>query len=341
MPSPLWSVRTMLSELLHYTVSTASRQGLVAPFDGISGANLLLLLWIINGFLAIIVAGPLTTLLPPSYRQQHATWFFGILCAGIPLFGLLASLIIAGGLSRLVRLHMTPDPEIIHIPPFTIEMRGRNPHMGAGGAWAILRAPASSPNRSVRALLSLDPRLSRQTAPLIREALRHPYEDLRLLAYGLLDQREGDILELINQQIKSNAGIDDTEIAQTNKRIALLYWELLYQDLSRDHLRQYATSESRRYAQLAIKTLDHDALLHVLLGRLCLLEGDCLQACMHLEQALQLHTTPAQVLPYLAEARFRLRDMANLHTLTEQFSGLLDLPNIGPVARFWMAKNEP
>lgn len=327
----------MLPELLRYSLSAASRQGLNAPFEGLSGDTVLALLWAANGLLAVILAWPLATLLPAPYREPRAAWFFGILTAGVPGFGLVASLVIAGGLSRLVRLHANPDPATVRLPPFTIEMRGRDPHMGAGGAWAILRAPSSNTNRSVRALLSLDPRLSRQTAPLIREALRHPHEDLRLLAYGLLDQREGDLLETINQQLQLRTGANAAARAQTDKRIAFLYWELLYQDLSRDHLRAHAISESRRHARLAVAVLTDDAPLYVLLGRLSLIDGDSLAACDHLERALQLHTAPGQVLPYLAEARFRLRDMHGLRILTARFPALLDLPNIGPVARFWMA----
>lgn len=327
----------MLPELLRYSVSTASRQGLNAPFGNLSGGSILALIWVANGFLALILASPLTILLPAPYREPRAAWFFGVLTAGIPGFGLLASLIIAGGLSRLVHLRASPDPAIVRIPPFSIEMRGRDPHMGIGGAWAILRAPSSSTNRSVRALLALDPRLSRQTAPLVREALHHPHEDLRLLAYGLLDQREGNLLEIINQQLQLRAGADPATRAQTDKRIALLYWELLYQDLSRDHLRAHAIGESRRHAQLAVAVLSDDAPLYVLLGRLSLIDGDSLVACDHLERALQLHTAPGQVLPYLAEARFRLRDMRGLRILTARFPALLDLPNIGPVARFWTA----
>lgn len=327
----------MLVDLLHYCLSTASRQGLDASFDGLSGGTVLILIWVANGLLAVILAWPLAALLPRTHREPRAAWLFGILIAGVPGFGLLASLVIAGGLSRLVRRNASPDPAVIRIPPFTIEMRGRDPHMGAGGAWAILRAATGSTNRSVRALLSLDPRLSRQTAPLIREALRHPHEDLRLLAYGLLDQREGDLLETINQQLQSRIGAGTLATAHIDKRIAFLYWELLYQDLSRDHLRDHAIGESRRHARLAAAVLTDDAPLHILLGRLALIDGDSLAACHHLERALQLHTALGQVLPYLAEARFRLRDMRGLRALTTRFPALLDLPNIGPVARFWMA----
>lgn len=327
----------MLPELLHYSLSTASRQGLNAPFEGLTGGTLLALIWAANGILALILAWPLATALPAHYREPRSAWLLGILMAGVPGFGILASLVIVGGLSRLAHLRDRPDPAIIRIPPFSIEMRGRDPHMGVGGAWAILRSPASSTNRSVRALLALDPRLSRQTAPLIREALRHPKEDLRLLAYGLLDQREGDLLEIVNQQLQLRNGVNIAARAQIDKRIALLYWELLYQDLSRDHLRAHAIGESRRHAQLAIAVLTDDASLYVLLGRLSLIDGDSLTACDHLERALGLHAAPGQVLPYLAEARFRLRDMRGLQTLTARFPALFDLPNIGPVARFWTA----
>lgn len=106
------------------------------------------------------------------------------------------------------------------------------------------------------------------------------------------------------------------------------------------HLRNRAISESRRYAQLANAILKTDGPLQVLLGRLALIDGDCETACGHPEQALQLKTTPGQVLPYLAKARFRLRDMSALHLLIRRFASLRDLPNIGPVARFWMKPYE-
>ena len=328
----------MVAELADYLLSPHSLEGIARPFAGQPVQLLLAYALAGNGILALLLAAPVARLLPAAYRGQRGSWLFAILMAAVPVAGVPIAILAALGIARLNSRASAPEPETLGLPPFGSEMRGRRPHLGAGGAWAILRAKDAGVARGVRALLALDPKLSRQTAPLIRAALRHPEEDLRLLAYGLLDQREGDLAQTINETLaqRRSLGPDDDGSA-LEKRLAFLYWELLYQDLSRDHLRAHAIRRAQTHALAALKRRPEDATLHVLMGRIAMLEGHYLAARTHCERALYLNAAPGQVLPYLAETGFLLGDYAALKDMAKRFPSLLDLPTIGPVVRFWSA----
>ncbi|MHB8254662.1 MAG: hypothetical protein ACYDEV_13420 [Acidiferrobacter sp.] len=191
----------MVLDFVHYLLSPPSLAGLGAPFAGIPTGTLVAYGLAANGLGAALFAKPIALLLPIPYRSQRGSWLFFALIATVPLFGLLAALVIATLVARMNRRERVPEPQTLAMPSFGVEMRGRHIHMGAGSTWAILRAKDTSVKRGVRALLALDPRLSRQTSSLVRAALQHQEEDLRLLAYGLLDQREGDIAAAIGKTL--------------------------------------------------------------------------------------------------------------------------------------------
>ncbi|WP_298138266.1 hypothetical protein [Acidiferrobacter sp.] len=328
----------MISGLTSTLMSQASLAGIAQPLWGLPPRVVLFYALVANAIVAAALAVPVARLLPETYRRQRGSWLCGTLMATMPVIGVPIAILVASGIARLNSRAPMPEPRTLGLPAFGSEMRGRQPHMGAGGAWAILRAHDAGIARGVRALLALDPRLSRQTAPLVRAALRHPEEDLRLLAYGLLDQREGDLAQAINETLDMRRALaPGADAGDLEKRLAFLYWELLYQDLSRDHLRQHAIRRAQTHALAALKTRPKDATLHVLMGRISMLEGHYLAAKTHCEQALNLNAAPAQVLPYLAEASFHGGEYPALKDMAKAFPSLRDLPTIGPVFRFWSA----
>ncbi len=326
----------MAADIAHYLLGQASRLGMAETWAGWRVRDLLAAALGINGLVALLVARPIATLLPAPYQRDQAASLFAVLVAAVPFLGLIAAVVIAGPLARLSGRPRIAKPLMLAMPAFGVEMRGRDIHMGAGSAWAVLQSGKSGAARGTRALLALDPRLSRQTSSLARAALRHPQEDLRLLAHGLLDEREGLLFESIETARKARAAArTPAAVAAFDKRLAFLYWELLYQDLSRDQVRTLALANGRHHAEAALIHLPTDAALRILLGRLAMEAGDIAAARSHFEQALHMNTAPGQILPYLAEACFRLRDFAALRRLIKGFPALRDLPTIGAVARFW------
>lgn len=328
----------MAADLMSYLLSHASLSGVARTFHGFPPRLLLAYALTGNSLLALLLTAPVAQLLPKAYRRQSGYWLLAVLMIAIPGMGIAIAALVALGIARLNSRTQAPEPETLGLPAFGSEMRGRQPHMGAGSAWAILRARDAGVTRGVRALLALDPRLSRQTAPLVRAALCHPEEDLRLLAYGLLDQREGDLAQTINETLALRRALGpDDDPSTLEKRLAFLYWELLYQDLSRDHLRVHAIRRAQTHALAALERGPEDATLHILMGRIAMLEGRYPEARTHCERALGLNAAPGQALPYLAETHFRLGDYTALKDMAKTFPSLLDLPTVGPIVRFWSA----
>ena len=90
----------------------------------------------------------------------------------------------------------------------------------------------------------------RTASPLLRTVLSDPSEDLRLLAYGMLDTLEKRVNRSIDAELSAlraaqaeegSAGLGALESAQ---RLSDLYWELIYQELVQGDLRKHAIKES-------------------------------------------------------------------------------------------------
>jgi hypothetical protein len=92
----------------------------------------------------------------------------------------------------------------------------------------------------MKALLALQNVPTRQSSGILREALADSADDLRLLAYGMLDAREQQLTHRIEQALQRHrngrAGTDEARYLAA-RELAELYWELVYQELVQGDMR--------------------------------------------------------------------------------------------------------
>lgn len=108
----------------------------------------------------------------------------------------------------------------------------------------------------MKALLIIQNRPTRYTENLLREALGDPFEDLRLLAYGILASKEKQISQRIHDVLNTlNLAIEQTQTEAAyiaTRELAELYWELTYQNLVQGGMRAYALEQVQHYAAQAL-----------------------------------------------------------------------------------------
>lgn len=205
-----------------------------------------------------------------------------------------------------------------------------------GGLVQTLR-DAADPDKRLKAVMSSKQMPEKQGIELLRFALKDPVDDVRLLAYSMLDSKEKGISESINKDLKELQGTTDPARQHTlHHLISSHYWEMIYLDLAQGGVRQHMLKQALEHIEAAI-ALDATASALRGLGRVLLATGDHLRARQVFEQAVAAGLPAAQVSPYLAEIAYLERDYALIPVylrLHEQAGK--STPNFQPVTSYWL-----
>jgi len=197
----------------------------------------------------------------------------------------------------------------------------------------------SSTDERIAAVMALRRMPAREALPLLRRALRDPSEDVRLLAYAIVERREKTLRARISHMRSELEQLSRTEVA---RRFALLrglaheHWELAYAGFVSGELAQVALQDAARHAREAIE-LRADASLLVLLARLQLRDGQPRQARITLQRARDLGVASSTLAPLLAEIAFALRQYRSIPQLL-RLAGEAQLrrPGLSAIARHWL-----
>lgn len=234
------------------------------------------------------------------------------------------------------------DFQLVQLPEFDMHQR-----MQSGFRQTGLRSVLGNsdvPTRSrMRAMVALQHLSGRIASPLLRNVLNDSSEDLRLLAYGMLDSLERNVSRAIDQELNAlqHAQAQEGESPlgpigqQAAEKLSALYWELVYQNLAQGDMREHAIRESLRYGDLVLEQQPRNAQLHLRRGQLLQASRQYPQAREAYERAQQLGLPATRVLPYLAELSFAERDYATTRTLMQQLDGWTSLPRLRPVIDYW------
>jgi hypothetical protein len=200
------------------------------------------------------------TLIPPRASKPRAS-VLALLFSCIffvPLLGFVG--VVAGALLRhlLPKLRAPQRFLAVRLPELDIHESSEKSAAGfrqAGVRQFLQNELAPVPQR-LRAMVALSHAPSRIGSPVLRELLGDAEDDLRLLAYGLLDSREKHLNADIHEARRRLAAATDAdERSGIAHQLAALYWELIYQGLVQGDLLDYAVSEALRYTEVDIGLL--------------------------------------------------------------------------------------
>ncbi|WP_230681019.1 hypothetical protein [Paracidovorax cattleyae] len=197
----------------------------------------------------------------------------------------------------------------------------------------------------MRAMVALQHVSGRIASPLLRSILSDPSEDLRLLAYGMLDTLEKRINRTIDSELDAMRRAEAQEGAtpgpltmESAHRLSDLYWELVYQELVQGDLRTHAIHESLRYCDMVLAQSPGNAQLNLRRGRLLHAQGRTDEAGDAYARARELGLPATRVLPYQAELCFERRDYAQARALLQELGQWRALPRLRPVLDYWRAR---
>lgn len=268
-------------------------------------------------------------------KKSFFAFLYGV-CVVIPFFGALMCIFIAWSLDKMISAaqeHTETLETTLNLQEITpIEIQ-----YGEGGVIRDLLNQNEDVKKRTKALFMLNHIQLSKVNHLIQKLLPEQADEMRLLAFSILEGQEDAISKRINELLPKlkQANLSSRKEAKIKKEIAEHYWELVYNHLLAQELENIIVEKAMSYAQLASKILTEDPSVWVLLGKIYKYSKDYDKAEKAFEKAMKLNIQPAQILPYLAEIKYMLKDYAGVIHYLSLSDTLLDIPQIAPTKLYW------
>lgn len=223
---------------------------------------------------------------------------------------------------------------------FNVPRRDEDLQTRSGGMREHVLGVGDSPVECrMRALLGLQSVQPRFSESVLRQILGDSCDDLRLLAYGMLDAKEKQISKQISLAKNRYDKFDDQNFPHDHyraaKELSELHWEMVYQSLVHGDVRKHAIEQAQCYATEALKGQVYDGELRFFLGRIRLIAGDISGAESAFEAALALGCSQENAAPYLAECSYLKGDYAAVRKVLSGGIEKTQVPTLRHATEFW------
>lgn len=226
-------------------------------------------------------------------------------------------------------------PVSVDLPEYDVQGKDVN-RSGQGSIRSRLGKNVPADIR-MQSLLTLQAVPNRVSNPILEDLLGDNTDDVRLVAFGMLDAEEKKLSVHIQRERETLLRELTPEQRYTClSHLAELHWELIYASLAQGELRNHILGQARNYLDeaLAVGVPPKSGLLY-LKGRILLAQGEMEEADLALSQALALGHPKISALPYLAEMAFERREFARVKQLMQQLVELNAASRTRAIADFW------
>lgn len=175
-----------------------------------------------------------------------------------------------------------------------------------------------------------------QSGPILKNAVTHSNERIRLVAYQMLDKKVNKLnkeIQRLENQAKRASGLAKSNI---HLQIANNYWELLTLEGDEPVAREQLLANAETQTIMAIEIQPNSVNAHFLLGQIALKQGHSSKATTAFEQAERLGLSNEKVAPYIAEAAFAERDFTKLKAVLQNLNpAFKSYPPFSNVVEYW------
>lgn len=284
------------------------------------------------------------SLLPVYYQTPARAVYAMIFCFAffIPVFGVLA-IVAAVHLAQCYPKTLQTDHYVtVTMPEFSEVQREatKRSDLRVGDARRILKNPSSTLDIRLRLLVALKSMRPKATVPLLHSLLSDPSEDIRLLAYSMVEACENDLAQQIEAAMHSLhealAGEERTLLLNALQRLAELSWQQVDTGLASHDLRRYVLDQAKKCCEYVLILDDSVSSVWLLYARV-LIELDKLpEGTRALWLARKVHMSEQEIWPMMAQIAFLRRDLDNVRKYMGRLPENAQLPHQlrGP-ASFW------
>jgi hypothetical protein len=287
-----------------------------------------------------IAGGVLMTALVPL-RYRHRPWwtfllFFGF-CLFIPFLGL-AGLLLAVLPGIVMERHARREAyQRVSVPdlPFQPLKVQQQPIYGKAGMISVLRH-AQDPERRIKALIATRQMTSQEAIPVLKEALRDPVDDVRLLAYSMLDAKEEEINATIRRMLERVERASAEQKQKLHQRISNCYWELAYLGLAQGEVLRHSLERALSHLEQALEAGADEPALYIQRARLLIHQQRWDEAERAFATAVQQGIPASGVAPYLAEIAFEKKNFQQVAArLREMGPSIRRSERLAAVTAYW------
>lgn len=303
-----------------------------------TSGSTLIMFFIVCGIVSFVIAFLFYFLMPQSLKQNKWLYVWLITFSGtfMPIVGAVFSCLTLY-LTQVFGKKISDIPiKKVQPPSFSLEEDFNIQTFGEGSARTRMKQKNLSNEARTQSLVVLGRLNNSEANKVIQESMNDNDDQIRLLAFSLLDNKERKIYEKIDQLEETlKETLDINAVADIESQLAFSYWEIIYLNLASGELYEIALKKAMRYAQSAVKVSKKQINLLVLLGRIYMaLEkyDEALNIFTRLQEADEPFNTYA---PYLAELYFHNR---LFQTVKETLQGKLTLkyiPKVAPIVDYW------
>lgn len=293
----------------------------------------------VHGFAAALMATGVWLLFPRGFRDPPwLSWLLTFsLAFFVPVLGLVG---IIGGV--LVG-YFLPAPrgrepfEDVPAPEFTPVSAPHGGGFRQEDLKTLLLSSSASTELRLQGMLTVRNMPTRATGGVLRETLGDRIDDVRLLAYGILDQKEKELTQQIDRALTLLENASPARHYRLYRRLAELYWELHFQDLVQGDIRALALRRALQYADQTLAENSEDGGMWLLRGRIMMSHERLDGAEESFQRALAVGLPPSRVNPWLAELALWQGRYSEVRALMATIAEDTQFTNLSPSVQYWSA----
>jgi tetratricopeptide (TPR) repeat protein len=292
-------------------------------------------------------AALLTLLLPTRYSGSYL-WSFVMLFVVSVFTSVLGLLLLFFGIQLARYFPLPPDIdygfEAVELPEYSIYPWNTTQGTGLSGVRERISQQNLNPEVRIQSLMALQQSSTKVATSLIGDLLSDHNDDIRLLAFGMLDGREKkfnhqitDIRKQLDSFSETSLSIDDYyQKSNLLQRLGELHWELVYEDLVQGDLRQFSLRQAEQYTREALSlSKEQDAIALFQLAKILNASGRYPDALRTLQQAIGAGLSKGRAKPYLAEIAYNLRRYDLVKQVLGEMKDQVLTPKMRPLVSLW------
>lgn len=310
-----------------------------ALFDQLSIGQATVLFVTAHGLGSALLSAGVWLLLPKQYKspQPWSVVFIFSIAFFIPMLGAIG---VATAIFPALYMPRKQQEQVwnsMGVPdlPFRPQEKQHDLMFSDGGLQDVLRHAPSAEKRAT-ALFATRRMPSKDAVPILKLALRDPVDDVRLLAYSMLDQKESRINHRIEMALHQLSTAQEAEKSALHATLARWYWELAYLGLAQGSVLDHVLEQARTHADTAL-ALGAGEGTYILAGRIAMELGRLDSAQAHFSNAQAAGIDEEKLIPYRAEIAFLQGRYETIpEQLTELSTDILQRPPFAALARYWL-----
>jgi tetratricopeptide (TPR) repeat protein len=175
-----------------------------------------------------------------------------------------------------------------------------------------------------------------ESGPVLKSAVGHSNERIRLVAYQMLDKKVNQLNKEIQRLEGEVTRTEGTARAGLHLQIANNYRELLTLEDDEPVARQELLTKAADHARIAAEYEPANANAHFIIGQLAIKQDEPEEAITAFEKSMQLGMPGDKALPYIAEAAFLQRNFRRLKSAINEISpAFRNYPPMSKVVEYW------